>query len=114
MRSRPTSASRGSSLPTLTLTAKLRQNAKFHNIPPANGRTVEMDDVLYSWRRFSTTGSNRSIVANSANPQAPVLSVEAADPRTLVIKFKEPLVYAQAMLTSRAYWNVVPKEAENP
>lgn len=72
----------------LTLTAKLRQNATFHNIPPANGRKVEMEDVLYSWKRFATTGSNRSIVANSANPQAPVLSVEAADARTLVISSK--------------------------
>ena len=96
----------------LTLTAKLRQNAKFHNLPPVNGRLVTMDDVMYGWELFSTIGSNRTIVVNSANPNAPVLSVTAPDARTVVIKFKEPLIYVQEYLTSRAYWNVVPKEAE--
>jgi hypothetical protein len=53
---------------------------------PGNGRVVEMEDVLYSWRRFATTGSTDAL-ANSANPEAPVLSWK----RRLtdaVIKFK--------------------------
>lgn len=98
----------------LTLTAKLRQGTKFHNIAPVNGRVVDADDVLFSWKRFSTQGSNRTVVANSANPDAPVLSVTSPDARTIVIKFTEPLVYAQAYFVQRGYLNIVPKEAESP
>jgi peptide/nickel transport system substrate-binding protein len=97
----------------LTLTAKLRQNVKFHNLTPVNGRVVDAEDILFSWKRFSTLGSNRTVVANSANPDAPVLSVTTPDVRTVVIKFVEPLVYAQAYFTQRGYLNIVPKEAEN-
>jgi len=97
----------------LTLTAKLRQNVKFHNLTPVNGRVVDAEDILFSWKRFSTLGSNRTVVANSANPDAPVLSLTTPDARTVVIKFAEPLVYAQAYLTQRGYLNIVPKEAEN-
>jgi peptide/nickel transport system substrate-binding protein len=97
----------------LTLTAKLRQGTKFHNIAPVNGRVVDAEDILFSWKRFSTLGSNRTVVSNAANPDAPVLSVTAPDPRTIVIKFVEPLVYAQAYFVQRGYLNIVPKEAEN-
>jgi ABC-type transport system substrate-binding protein len=97
----------------LTLTAKLRPGTRFHNLPPINGREVTMDDVLYSWRTFSSIGSNRTIVVNATNPNAPVMSVTAPDNKTVVIKFKEPLVFVQEYLTSRAYWNIVPKESES-
>src|SRR4051812_19880927 len=97
----------------LTLTAKLRQGTKFHNIAPVNGRVVDAEDILFSWKRFSTIGSNRTVVSNAANPDAPVLSVTAPDARTIVIKFVEPLVYAQAYFVQRGYLNIVPKEAEN-
>src|SRR5438477_9658486 len=33
----------------MTATFKLRQNAHWHNIPPVNGRSVEVQDVLTSW-----------------------------------------------------------------
>jgi peptide/nickel transport system substrate-binding protein len=97
----------------LTLTAKIRPNVRFHNVAPVNGRAMDNDDILFSWNRFSTQGSNRTVVANAANPDAPVMSVTAPDARTVVIKFKEPLVYAQAYLAQRGYLNIVPKEAEN-
>ncbi len=97
----------------LQVTAKIRPGVKFHNIAPVNGRAMDADDILYSWKRFSTQGSNRTVVANSANPDAPVVSVTSPDPTTIVIKFKEPLVYAQAYLAQRGYLSIVPKEAEN-
>ena len=73
-----------------------------------------MDDVLFSWERFTTRSSSRSGIANSANPQAPVLSLTATDPRTLVIKLKEPLVYALALFSSNSSGqvNIVPKETD--
>src|SRR5439155_16741508 len=78
----------------LQITMKLRQGVKFHNKPPVNGRTLDMDDVLFSWKRFVDKASNRVNVANSVNPGAPVLSVSAADSRTIVIKLNEPVSYA--------------------
>jgi peptide/nickel transport system substrate-binding protein len=79
---------------------KLRQNVKFHNKAPVNGRTLDMDDVLFTWNRFASKNVYRSGVVNSINPDAPVLSVTSADPRTLVIKLKEPLVFALDLFAS--------------
>src|SRR5262249_42452095 len=39
----------------LTITMKLRPGVKWHNIAPVNGRDLDIDDVLYTWKRFSTT-----------------------------------------------------------
>jgi peptide/nickel transport system substrate-binding protein len=77
----------------LQITLKLRQGVKWHNKPPVNGRPMDMDDVMASWQRYSTKFSGRVGVVNSANPDAPVLSLTAADSKTLVMKLKEPLVY---------------------
>jgi len=96
-----------------TITAKLRPNVKFHNIPPVNGRPVDVQDHLFSWQRFQALGSNRLTVANSANPDAPIVSMTAPDSRTIVVKLKEPIVYANGYLTNRGYVNVVPREAES-
>ena len=98
----------------LSIVLKLRQGVKWHNKPPVNARAFDMDDVLFSWERFTTRSSSRSGIANSANPQAPVLSLTATDPRTLVIKLKEPLVYALALFSSNSSGqvNIVPKETD--
>jgi peptide/nickel transport system substrate-binding protein len=98
----------------LQLTLKLRANAKFHNKAPLNGRVFDAQDAIFSWERFATKGSSRSGVANSANPQAPVLSVTATDARTIVIKLKEPIVYAIGLFTSSSSGGIVmiPKETD--
>src|SRR5207248_6587753 len=70
----------------LQITLKLRPNLKFHNKPPVNGRAVEMDDLLFSWNRFATKSTSRVNVVNAANPDAPVLSVTAPDPKTIRIQ----------------------------
>jgi peptide/nickel transport system substrate-binding protein len=95
----------------LTITFKLRPNVKFHNLPPINGRTLDAEDVAFSWDRFARTGGQRTGVANSANPNAPVVSVTAADARTVVVKLAYPLVYAVGMFGARENVNLIPKEA---
>ena len=95
----------------LTINLKLRQNMKFHNIAPVNGRALDVDDVLWSWKRFSETSASRGAIANSANPNAPVLSVTAPDARTLQIKLKEPITYALSLFGAREQVNISPKEA---
>ncbi|HLF76367.1 MAG TPA: ABC transporter substrate-binding protein [Dehalococcoidia bacterium] len=97
----------------LQITLKLRQGVKFHNLPPVNGRVMDAEDVLFSWKRFTAVGGQRAAVANSVNPDAPVISVTSPDARTIVVKFKEPLVYATAFLAPRESLNIVPKEADN-
>jgi peptide/nickel transport system substrate-binding protein len=78
----------------LTITIKIKPNVKWHNKPPVNARTVDIDDVLFSWERYTKLSPVSSLSSNARNPEAPVLSVAAPDRSTLVIKLKEPLSYA--------------------
>src|SRR5436190_7045306 len=98
----------------LSIIFKLRPSVKFHNKPPVNGRAFTTEDALFSWQRFATKGSNRGTTANSADPNAPVLSLEAPDSRTIVAKLKEPLVYAPGLFAGSSAGGVamMPKEAD--
>jgi peptide/nickel transport system substrate-binding protein len=98
----------------MQITMKIRQGVKFHNLPPVNGRVLDVDDVAFSWKRFSETSPSRGGIANIANPDAPVISVLPADNRTVVIKLKEPLAYVLSYFTGLAQINLIPKEAANP
>src|SRR6266508_2058480 len=97
----------------LSITIKLRPNVKFHYLPPLNGRVMDIDDVLFSWKRFESTSPSRGAVANSVNPDAPVLSISAIDSRTVVMKLKEPLAYVLTYFVGRELVNMMPKEAAN-
>jgi peptide/nickel transport system substrate-binding protein len=55
----------------LQLTLKIRNDVKFHPIAPVNGRTLTMDDVLFSWNRLKRVGTIRSEYANEISPNAP-------------------------------------------
>ena len=98
----------------LQITLKMRPGIKWHNIAPVNGRDVDVDDVLFTWKRFSSVGAQRTALANSVNPDAPILSMTAPDSKTIVVKMKDPIVYALSMLGGRENVNLMPKEAENP
>jgi peptide/nickel transport system substrate-binding protein len=67
-----------------TFNFKLRDNLKFHNIPPVNGRAVTADDVKHSIDIFAAESPNRG------NWLAQVASVEVVDPKTFTIKLKQP------------------------
>src|SRR3954470_23957550 len=69
----------------LTMTVKLR-NSKWHPTAPVNGRPVDAQDVAYTWNRVATMGANRSLLANSVSPTAPIESVRALDDKTVQIK----------------------------
>ena len=97
----------------LQLTLKIRNDVKFHPVAPVNGRTLSMDDVLFSWNRLKRVGSIRSEYANDINPNAPILSFAATDPRTLVIKIKEPLVYLVSLLAHVTALTMQPSEMES-
>jgi peptide/nickel transport system substrate-binding protein len=84
----------------LQITMKLRQGVKWHDKPPVNGRTADVDDVKFSYDRFASKGAIRALFINAANPTAPILSLTPTDARTIVVKLKEPLSYALEMLAS--------------
>ncbi len=100
----------------LQVTLKLRQGVTFHNKSPVNGRGLDVDDILFSWNRFASKGSLRSAIVNSVSPDAPVISVTSTDPKTIVIKLKEPLAYALGYFASFGTFSgniiIVPKESD--
>src|SRR5688500_14914861 len=57
----------------LTVTFKLRQGngTKWDDRAPTNGRLMDMDDVLYSYKKFAAENPSGANVANSRNPLAP-------------------------------------------
>ncbi len=77
----------------LTITMKLRQGVKWHNRAPVNGRTFDVDDVLFSFKHYQDIGPLASLVFNSNAPDAPVLSATSPDGSTIVLKLKDPIVY---------------------
>jgi peptide/nickel transport system substrate-binding protein len=101
----------------LQMTMKLRQNAKWHNRPPINGRTIDVDDVVFSWKRYEEKAPLASLLANSKSPDSPVLSVTAPDSRTIAVKLKEPVVYVSNYFASMGSFTgqviMYPKETDS-
>jgi ABC-type transport system substrate-binding protein len=101
----------------LTLTMKLRPGVKFHNKPPVNGRVVDVNDVMFSWKRYKELGALRANISNEVNPDAPILTMTAPDASTIVVKLKEPLVFVHKYLASYGSFTgnlmMYPKEAES-
>jgi peptide/nickel transport system substrate-binding protein len=99
----------------LQLTMKIRDGVKWHNKAPVGGRAFETEDIIASWNRFAAKSQGRGNLANSANPNAPVLSVTAADRRTVVFKLKDPIVYFLSQLTpgQTGSFQMLPKEADS-
>jgi ABC-type transport system substrate-binding protein len=100
----------------LTLTVKIRQNA---GTPPEQeplmGRNLDAEDVLYSWNRWGEVGNASADLFNSKNPAAPVLSLEATDTNTIVLKLAKPSASLQATLASQlqGQFFILPREAES-
>lgn len=78
----------------MEITLSLRPGVRWHNKAPVDGREIDIDDVLFSWNRYTELSPFRALSFNGANPDAPILSVEATDASTLLVKLKEPLAYA--------------------
>jgi peptide/nickel transport system substrate-binding protein len=100
----------------LTLTMKLRQGVKFHNIAPVNGRTMDIEDIKYNFKNYTATGALRSLMFNAVNPDAPILSADFPDASTIVVKLKEPLVFIHKYFASYGSFTgnmvIYPKEAD--
>ena len=100
----------------LTITAKLNPNAHFAPVAPVNGRAVDAQDVAASWQRHSTMSNQSSDFSNAVNPAAPIVSIEATDDMTVVIKLAAPnaVVTARLARATPGSMYIVPKEALDP
>lgn len=74
----------------LQYTLRLRDSMKFDQRPPTNGRTLNSQDVKYSWDKFTTLNPARSEWLASIVPDAPVDRLEYPDARTVVVKLASP------------------------
>jgi ABC-type transport system substrate-binding protein len=99
-----------------TITFKLRQGVKWQNIAPVSGRTFDSSDVVKSIERYTAGTGNAAANMNAKNPNAPILSVTAPDPNTVVYKLKEPTSFIMQRLANMITGEVgaiYPKESES-
>src|SRR5207249_11240082 len=84
-------------------------------VAPVNGRKFDIDDVNFTWRRWSEVGQNRSQILNSVSPTAPVLGLSSPDSNTIILKLKFPMVGLLGLLTNiiPGYLLFAPREAES-
>jgi peptide/nickel transport system substrate-binding protein len=79
-----------------TLTLKLRDGVKFHNVAPANGRVLTAEDVVWNINRIAT---NRPEFQRRYMFED-VTSVSAPDASTVVIKLRQPFAPLLAYLAN--------------
>jgi ABC-type transport system substrate-binding protein len=91
----------------VTWTLKLRNDAKFHNIAPVNGRTVDADDVKLSYMRALKQPVTAGGLAMMDGTQ-----IQVPDKQTVVIKLKYPFANFKNILASGQYSWIFPKEVQ--
>ena len=96
-----------------TVTFKLRQNAVWDDRAPTNKRSIDAEDVVFSWKKFAEKGQSRKdLVKLPDNPTGPVESISAPDKNTIVFKLAFPYApFVSAMAYSR-YLQVMPRESD--
>ena len=80
-----------------TLLFHLDPAAKFDGRAPTNGRVVNAEDIVQSWKRYAGEAAERTTMANSANKDASITEVVAVDDKTVRIK----LAFADALVISQ-------------
>ena len=96
-----------------TLIMKTHPGAHFAPLPPVDGRAIDAHDIVFSWNRIAEIGNQGGDFANSRNPAAPILSMEATDDSTVVIKLNQPnatILSLLARITPGSFY-LLPKEA---
>jgi len=95
-----------------TIIFKLREGLPWDRRPPTEGRVLDSEDVIASWDRIRDGGAYRSLLANEVEPSAPIVSMEAADANTVVVKLARPDALTLPIMAwyLSGVW-VLPKEA---
>ena len=92
----------------ITWTAKLRTDAKFHNIPPVNGHAVEAEDIKSTFVRAATKVDNPN---RGALGMIDPTQIQTPDAHTVVFKLNYPYAPFLKTLTSPYYSSILPREA---
>jgi peptide/nickel transport system substrate-binding protein len=97
----------------LTYTFKLRQGMKWDSRAPTNGRPLDAEDVMFSWKKFGEVNPSAPNMVYHAEraPGAAVESMTAPDASTIVMKLRKP---DSALLTLLAGWDqfyIMPRES---
>ena len=112
----PSSQEYGEPVPTLaesmefapdgaSVTFTMRQNVKFHNIAPVNGRVMDMTDWKTSFDRFMEISPQRSTLQEILD------KVEYPDANHMVLKMKFPYApFKDLIPNERVSFQIVPKE----
>jgi peptide/nickel transport system substrate-binding protein len=85
-----------------TWTFSLRPNARWHNLPPMNGRPVTAQDVAWSFEHFMQTSPQKTTFSQ-------VASVSVIDARTVQFTLKDVYAPFEAQIGSPIFW-ILPKE----
>ncbi len=94
------------------MTLKLRPTAKWDSRSPTNGRTIDAQDMAFSWDRFVALHPLAAVLANKSSPDGPIISMTAIDSRTVVAKLTEFLPEMTLNLSSSRFLTA-PREAES-
>jgi ABC-type transport system substrate-binding protein len=98
----------------LVVTLHLRQGQRWEQRTPTNGRLIDANDVLFSWRKFASASPSRGDLAYHAEtaPGAPVDSVAAPTGNTVVFRLKQPDASFLGQLASDRLLYVMPRESD--
>lgn len=90
----------------LVWTAKLRPDAKFHNIAPVSGRAVTSDDVRFSWARLNEEKLGQRAQVDFVD------KVEYPDAQTIKFTLKAPFGAFRNILADGTLLLIQPGEAD--
>jgi len=95
-----------------TIIFKLQPKARWD--PKLDGRAIDADDVVFSWKKFAAKGSTRLDLSNAATSYAPIVSVEAVDKSTVKFNLAFPMAATLGQLAYDRNLLVMPRESEGP
>ncbi|HXH23108.1 MAG TPA: ABC transporter substrate-binding protein [Dehalococcoidia bacterium] len=101
----------------MSITMKLRPNAKWDARPPTNSRPLDSSDVKFSMDRMKAVSVYRNdwfrdVNPNQPNPSAPIVSVETPDQRTVKLNLSFPLAALFDYLANTLGLFIMPKESD--
>ena len=97
----------------LTYVMHVRQGMKWDKRAPTNGRQVNAEDVVASWKYFAAKSFYKNDLVNALNKQAAVTDIKAIDAATVEMKLAIPDAAVLAIASSWSDMWVMPAEAFN-
>jgi ABC-type transport system substrate-binding protein len=96
----------------LTISFKLRQGMKWDRRDPTNGRVIDTEDVLFSWKKFEQLNPSAANMSANRSPVAPIESVTAPDKETIVVQLKQPDSSLLPLFASWDHFYLMPRESD--